>query len=113
MNYDVVLVGGKWADVESGWDIHGTYPTVPLMQYTGLKDKNGKEIYEGDVVKCSSGCEHQVVWYEDVGGTYFGGMPGWNLSGLDRNGGKGYAWAGTEEVIGNIYENPDLLTKTV
>ena len=71
-----------------------------LMQYTGLKDKNGKEIYEGDVVKCSSGCPHQVVWQHD-----FFGMPMWYLSGLN----EGYAWTETEEVIGNIYENPELL----
>lgn len=82
-----------------------------LMQYTGLKDKNGKEVYEGDIVLCERDerCPHEVIWAEDNGGTFFGGMPGFNLSGLKRNCGSGYAWSGDEEVIGNIYENPELL----
>ena len=39
------------------------------------------------------------------GGMFGGGMPGWYLSGL----GNGYAWMNSEEVIGNIHENPELL----
>ncbi|EPM8082528.1 YopX family protein [Enterococcus faecium] len=78
---------------------------VVLMQSTGLKDKYGVDVYQGDIIRCASGCPHEVIWLEEYGGTFIGGMPAWYLSGLN----SGYAWTGKEEVIGNIYENPELL----
>lgn len=78
---------------------------VVLMQSTGLKDKNGVEVFQGDIVRCTRGCPHEVVWLQEYAGMYIGGMPAWYLSGLS----EGYAWTGDEEIIGNIYENPELL----
>lgn len=83
----------------------GADEDVEFMQSTGLKDKNGTEVYEGDIVKCSRGCPHLIYWEKELGGTYIGGMPAWYLSGIN----EGYAWTSTEEIIGNIYENPELL----
>lgn len=78
---------------------------IVLMQSTGLKDKDGGDVYQGDIIRCTRGCPHEVIWLEEYGGTFFGGMPAWYLSGLSN----GYAWTGREEVIGNIYENSELL----
>lgn len=80
---------------------------LTLGQYTGLKDKNDKEVYQGDIVNCTSGCPHEIIWIEAYGGTFFGGMLIWYLSGLK----EGYAWSNDEEIIGNIHDNSDLLTE--
>lgn len=85
------------------------YPDeIKLMQSTGLHDKNGKEVFVGDVIKCTRGCLHEVYIEKEYGGTYIGGMPAIYLKGI-RN---GYAWTGDEVIIGNIYENPELLEVT-
>nr|DAW74267.1 MAG TPA: YopX protein [Caudoviricetes sp.] len=76
-----------------------------LMQSTGLKDKNCKEVFVGDIIKCTRGCLHEVYIEKEYGGTYFGGMPAVYLKDLR----EGYAWTEHEEIIGNIYENPELL----
>lgn len=72
------------------------------QQWTGLKDKNGKEVFEGDLIKLTDGQIEEVIF--DCGGfmtkrfcMYLDDY--WNM--------HGYMY----EVIGNIYENPELLVK--
>ncbi|HGV8436641.1 TPA: YopX family protein [Enterococcus faecium] len=93
--YELINVNSAWRNFDD----------IELMQSTGLKDKNGVDVYQGDIIRCTRGCHHEVIWLEEYGGTFFGGMPAWYLSGLSN----GYAWTGREEVIGNIYENPEFL----
>lgn len=85
--------------------INENYPELEWMQYTGFKDKNGKEIYEGDVLHKEGHCDVFVEY--NSGGfmcrdtdktleVYFNCIISRvKLSGL--------------EIIGNIYENPELI----
>ena len=84
-----------------GWSIDDEY----LMQSTGLFDKNGKEVFIGDIVKCTRRCHHEVYLEKEYGGAFIGGMPAIYLKGIK----EGYAWTEAEEIIGNIYENKNLL----
>ncbi|HGS1805181.1 TPA: YopX family protein [Streptococcus pneumoniae] len=81
------------------------FDDIELMQSTGLKDKNGKEVFIGDIVKCTRECLHEVYLEKEYGGTFIGGMPSIYLKGLLN----GYAWTEDEEIIDNVYENPELL----
>jgi uncharacterized phage protein (TIGR01671 family) len=108
-HFDTGLIDASAPEELRGFRNDGRYE---VMQFTGLKDKNGKEIYEGDIVKA-------LFHYGDDYGNEVGeseeriGQVSWTHS-------KGRQFVGFDffpandlaesiEVIGNIYENPELL----
>lgn len=81
---------------------------VELMQFTGLHDKNGKEIYKGDIAKVEKIDLAQIIWDEDrmawgikpINDFYFDSPLLADNTDLEL------------EVIGNIYDNPELLERS-
>jgi uncharacterized phage protein (TIGR01671 family) len=105
--YFIFSTGGHWShNIEA----YSTNAIKEWQQYTGLKDKNGKEIYEGDRVTYTNphsktSFSHEVRWDEP-----------WAAFGLFEKNSKwckesDWAKIVDVEVIGNIYENPELLNQ--
>lgn len=105
MFYDVGLLGGElYVNIDGkGYDVVGDCRDFKLMQYTGLKDQNGRENYEGDIAK--SGKRLFVAkWNNDIASFVWEPLDGessypcFNV-GTVKN----------VEIVGNIYENSELL----
>ena len=74
-------------------------------QYTGLKDKNGKEIYEGDILKNKREENFKLYWNEEMCTFYLQ-----NISWLSEDTPVEFHRMENFEIIGNIFENKELLT---
>jgi len=93
-------------------------PDIILMQYVGMKDMNGKEIYEGDIIRKEM-CDYDDPAYGHYGAIgvvkYYEEVMGFIIDAIDEgetafydNMGTNFSWYEIE-VIGNIHENPDLI----
>ena len=85
-----------------------------IMQFTGLKDKNGKEIYEGDIIMLPRKEKPCLVEWHDEGHAFRLVTPAdpkiWKSGFIQWSYNIGYTYNGEKcEVIGNIFESPELI----
>lgn len=108
IKYKEMLVGHQMTANGNG-EFNNNPQRVPL-QYTGIKDKKGNEIYEGDIVRVGKNNNYEIIWVTEL--EYQEKCSGWGMKPLNipmipflyddwaiKNG----------IIIGNIYQNPELL----
>ena len=96
-NVTRLSIAGEQLYVITDNDKHDGYEfqNPPLMQFTGLLDKNGVEIYEGDIIQWVDGSKYEVYYMNDCF--------------MACNNLKNDVDVGGIKIIGNIYENPELI----
>ena len=120
-----IFIGNGWASINDNFK-DKLEKQVELMQYTGIKDQNGKEIYEGDIISYWNGTmsacsknDKDAVNYPNTAPHFFKltknkhaaivyKAPSFKVEGGNALGSMNLTTPDIE-IIGNIYENPELL----
>jgi uncharacterized phage protein (TIGR01671 family) len=109
MEYPLVFAtcnDGVFKPLISCVDGNRAYKDYPIMQSTGLKDKNGKDVYEGDIISSKqwNPREYKVI-FEDGEFCFV------SIKGVEKPYTNPIHYVENFSVIGNIYENPELLSE--
>lgn len=109
----VQMIDWSTDEIHNGGNI-AKLSDIVLQQYTGLIDKNGKKIYEGDIVYAKKNKSKYTVCYGEWSCEYSEDTPddkhfGWHLLHEDNFFKEGLSDGDLLEIIGNIYENDVIL----
>ncbi len=115
---DITLSGCICAQIDDDGNKNGLWEhdiriengRLELMQYTGLLDKNGKEIYSGDILKCYDKHWEETICWVDFNLAAAGYVVKDKTCKENEWLTQIYCFDNGMEIIGNIYENPELFS---
>lgn len=99
LDFEPTFYGGRIAIRPDQYNDYFDTEDMILMQYTGIDDKNGKEIYEGDIVKYENMTGKIMFFNGSFIMSNFEETEEWELGVINEE----------LEIMGNIYDNPELL----
>lgn len=102
LDFEPTFYGGRIAIRPDQYNDYFDTEDMILMQYTGVNDRCGKEIYESDIVYVRSEDENAIIEWDEQTARFIIHFDGW-IADFDNYYGKEL------EIIGDIYNNPELL----